>query len=210
MLAYIKGTLEMKMTEYVVIDVGGLGYKVFMSSIGMEKLGEIGSQVKVYTYYRVREDDISIFGFNSNEELKMFELLLSVSGVGAKTALAMLAVCTPSEFVLAIISEDINLLTSIPGIGSKSAKRIILELKDKIKKEQQIQELTEATKNNSSVQKTKMQQLIEDDNKVQEAIAALQVLGYNKKEIEKAFMKIDKTDLSTEDLIKKGLTILSI
>ncbi len=212
MLAYIKGTLEMKMTEYVVIDVGGLGYKVFMSSIGMEKLGEIGSQVKVYTYYRVREDDISIFGFNSNEELKMFELLLSVSGVGAKTALAMLAVCTPSEFVLAIISEDINLLTSIPGIGPKSAKRIILELKDKIKKEQQIQELTEATKNNSSVQetKTKMQQLIEDDNKVQEAIAALQVLGYNKKEIEKAFMKIDKTDLSTEDLIKKGLTILSI
>ncbi len=212
MLAYIKGTLEMKMTEYVVIDVGGLGYKVFMSSIGMEKLGEIGSQVKVYTYYRVREDDISIFGFNSNEELKMFELLLSVSGVGAKTALAMLAVCTPSEFVLAIISEDINLLTSIPGIGPKSAKRIILELKDKIKKEQQIQELTEATKNNSSVQEanTKMQKLIADDNKVQEAIAALQVLGYNKKEIEKAFMKIDKTDLSTEDLIKKGLTILSI
>ena len=211
MLAYIKGTLEMKMTEYVVIDVGGLGYKVFMSSIGMEKLGEIGSQVKVYTYYRVREDDISIFGFNSNEELKMFELLLSVSGVGAKTALAMLVVCTPSEFVLAIISEDINLLTSIPGIGPKSAKRIILELKDKIKKEQQIQELAEATKNNNSVQetKTKMQQLIEDDNKVQEAIAALQVLGYNKKEIEKAFMKIDKTDLSTEDLIKKGLTILS-
>ena len=211
MLAYIKGTLEMKMTEYVVIDVGGLGYKVFMSSIGMEKLGEIGSQVKVYTYYRVREDDISIFGFNSNEELKMFELLLSVSGVGAKTALAMLAVCTPSEFVLAIISEDINLLTSIPGIGPKSAKRIILELKDKIKKEQQIQELTEATKNNSSVQEanTKMQKLIADDNKVQEAIAALQVLGYNKKEIEKAFMKIDKTDLSTEDLIKKGLTILS-
>ena len=212
MLAYIKGTLEMKMTEYVVIDVGGLGYKVFMSSIGMEKLGEIGSQVKVYTYYRVREDDISIFGFNSNEELKMFELLLSVSGVGAKTALAMLTVCTPSEFVLAIISEDINLLTSIPGIGPKSAKRIILELKDKIKKEQQIQELTEATKNNSSVQEanTKMQKLIADDNKVQEAIEALQVLGYNKKEIEKAFMKIDKTDLSTEDLIKKGLTILSI
>ena len=212
MLAYIKGILEIKASDYVVIDVGGLGYKVFMSAIGMEKLGKIGDTVKVHTYYRVREDDISIFGFNTNEELRMFELLLSVSGVGAKTALAMLAVCTPSEFVLAIISEDINLLTSIPGIGPKSAKRIILELKDKIKKEQQIQELTEATKNNSSVQetKTKMQQLIEDDNKVQEAIAALQVLGYNKKEIEKAFMKIDKTDLSTEDLIKKGLTILSI
>ena len=209
MLAYIKGTLEMKMTEYVVIDVGGLGYKVFMSSVGMDKLGNIGDQVKVYTYYRVREDDISIFGFNSNEELRMFELLLSVSGVGAKTALAMLAVCTPSEFVLAIVSEDINVLTSIPGIGPKSAKRIILELKDKIKKEQQIAELTNATNKVVSETNMKVKQMIEDDNKVQEAIAALQVLGYNKKDIEKAFMTLDKTGLSTEDLIKKGLAMLA-
>ena len=112
----------MKMTEYVVIDVGGLGYKVFMSGTGMDQLGEIGNEVKVYTYYRVREDDISIYGFNTNEELRMFELLLSVSGVGAKTALAMLAVCTPSEFVLAIVSEDINVLTSIPGIASRKGR----------------------------------------------------------------------------------------
>ena len=211
MLAYIKGTLEMKMTEYVVIDVGGLGYKVFMSGTGMDQLGEIGKEVKVYTYYRVREDDISIYGFNTNEELRMFELLLSVSGVGAKTALSMLAVCTPSEFVLAIVSEDINVLTSIPGIGPKSAKRIILELKDKIKKEQQIQELTSASNNSKTISETnvKVKQLIEDDNKVQEAIAALQVLGYNKKEIEKAFMKIEKAGLTTEELIKKGLAILA-
>ena len=211
MLAYIKGILEIKASDYVVIDVGGLGYKVFMSAIGMEKLGKIGDTVKVHTYYRVREDDISIFGFNTNEELRMFELLLSVSGVGAKTALAMLAVCTPSEFVLAIVSEDINVLTSIPGIGPKSAKRIILELKDKIKKEQQIQELTSASKNSKTISETnvKVKQLIEDDNKVQEAIAALQVLGYNKKEIEKAFMKIEKAGLTTEELIKKGLAILA-
>ena len=208
MFAYIKGTLEMKMTDYVVIDVGGLGYKIYMSSIGMEKLGNIGEEVKVYTYYRVREDDVSIYGFNSNEELRMFELLLSVSGVGAKTALAMLAVCTPSEFVLAIVSEDINVLTSIPGIGPKSAKRIILELKDKIKKEEQIQELTNAS--NTINVKTKMQQAIEKESKITEAIAALQVLGYNKREIEKAFETIaDKEEMITEDLIKKGLTILS-
>ena len=211
MLAYIKGILEIKASDYVVIDVGGLGYKVFMSAIGMEKLGKIGDIVKVHTYYRVREDDISIFGFNTNEELRMFELLLSVSGVGAKTALAMLAVCSPSEFVLAIVSEDIKVLTSIPGIGPKSAKRIILELKDKIKKEQQMQELTNASNTNKEFSETniKVKQLIEDDNKVQEAIAALQVLGYNKKEIEKAFMKIEKANLTTEDLIKKGLVLLS-
>ena len=193
MFAYIKGTLEMKMTDYVVIDVGGLGYKIYMSSIGMEKLGNIGEEVKVYTYYRVREDDVSIYGFNSNEELRMFELLLSVSGVGAK---------------LAIVSEDINVLTSIPGIGPKSANRIILELKDKIKKEEQIQELTNAS--NTINVKTKMQQAIEKESKITEAIAALQVLGYNKREIEKAFETIaNKEEMITEDLIKKGLTILS-
>ena len=119
MLAYIKGKLEIKMTGYVVIDVGGLGYKIFMSDTGIEKIGNIGETVKVHTYYRVREDDISIFGFNTQEELKMFELLISVSGVGAKTALTMLTVCEPSEFALAVISEDIKTLTTIPGIGPK-------------------------------------------------------------------------------------------
>ena len=211
MLAYIKGTLEMKMTGYVVIDVGGLGYKVFMSEAGMDKLGNIGDTVKVHTYYRVREDDISIFGFNTLEELKMFELLIGVSGVGAKTALTMLAVCEPSDFALAVISEDIKTLTTIPGIGPKSAKRIILELKDKIKKEQQIEELTNASKEIKQNTETnmKVKQAIQDDNKILEAIAALQVLGYNRKSIEKAFENIEnKKELSTEDLIKKGLLLL--
>ena len=211
MIAYIKGTLEIKMTGYVVIDVGGLGYKVFMSDTGIEKLGNIGEKVKVHTYYRVREDDISIYGFNTQEELKMFELLISVSGVGAKTALTMLAICEPSEFALAVISEDIKTLTTIPGIGPKSAKRIILELKDKIKKEQQIEELTNASKGIKQNTETniKVKQAIQDDNKILEAIAALQVLGYNRKSIEKAFEKIEnKKELSTEDLIKKGLLLL--
>ena len=211
MLAYIKGKLEIKMTGYVVIDVGGLGYKIFMSDTGIERLGNIGETVKVHTYYRVREDDISIFGFNTQEELKMFELLISVSGVGAKTALTMLTVCEPSEFALAVIAEDIKTLTTIPGIGPKSAKRIILELKDKIKKEQQIEELTQASKGiiTNTEANTKVKQAIYDDNKVQEAIAALQVLGYNRKSIEKAFEKIEnKKELLTEDLIKKGLMLL--
>lgn len=207
MLAYIKGTLETKMTDYIVIDVGGLGYKVFMSDSGIEKLGNIGDIVKVHTYYKVREDDISIYGFNTLEELRMFELLISVSGVGAKTAMSMLAVCEPTEFALAIISEDIKTLTQIPGIGAKSAQRIILELKDKIKKEQQIQELTKAT-NNINGAKTKLEEKIEHEQRIEEAIAALQVLGYNKKEIEKAFDKLVKDNMSTEELIRKGLSIL--
>lgn len=210
MLAYIKGTLEMKMTGYVVIDVGGLGYKVFMSEAGIEKVGNIGESIKVHTYYRVREDDISIYGFNTLEELKMFELLIGVSGVGAKTALTMLAVCTPSEFALAVISEDVKALTGIPGIGAKSAQRIILELKDKITKEQQIQSINEKVNSQSKTEEKedKLQVAIENNAKVAEAMAALQVLGYNKKEIEKVFTKLDKKELSTEELIKKGLNLL--
>lgn len=208
MLAYIKGTLEIKMSDYVVIDVGGLGYKINMSGASIDKIGNIGDTVKVHTYYRVREDDISIFGFNKIEELRMFELLISVSGVGAKTALTMLAVCEPSDFALAVISEDIKVLTSIPGIGPKSAKRIVLELKDKIKKQEQIDELTKAA---GKIEiSSKMQTAIEEDNKISEAAAALQVLGYSKKEIEMAFNKIsDKKELTTEDLIKEGLVLLS-
>ena len=205
MLAYIKGILEMKMTEYVVIDVGGLGYKVFMSENGIERLGNIGDIVKVHTFYKVREDDISIFGFNTLEELKMFELLLGVSGVGAKTALAMLAVCEPSDFALAVISEDVKALTAMPGIGAKSAQRIILELKDKLKKEQEISKISSMVNTNVS---SKMKQAMENDEKISEAIAALQVLGYNKKEIEKAFEKIEKANLTVEELISKGLAIL--
>lgn len=207
MLAYIKGTLEMKMTDYVVIDVGGLGYKVFMSENGIESLGNIGDKVKVHTFYRVREDDISIFGFNTLEELKMFELLLGVSGIGAKTALAMLAICEPSEFALAIVSEDVKTLTQIPGIGPKSAKRIILELKDKIK----VQQEADAIKNQIEKEektKTKMQKIIENQGKVKEAVEALQVLGYYKRDIEKIFEKINISEMSTEDLIKNGLKLL--
>ena len=208
MLAYIRGKLETKMTEYVVIDVGGLGYKVFMSEEGIEKLGNIGDIVKVHTYYRVREDDISIFGFNTQEELKMFELLLGVSGVGARTALTMLATCTPSEFALAVVSEDVKVLTEIPGIGPKSAKRIILELKDKIKKQQVVEGIKEQINKNEK-QNNKIFDIAEVKEKVDEAIQALQVLGYNKKEIEKAFEKLDVKELSTEELIKKGLNLLN-
>ena len=207
MLAYIKGILEVKMTGYIVIDVCGLGYKVYMSDINIENVGNIGESVKVHTYYKVKEDDISIFGFNTLEELKMFELLLSVSGVGAKTALSMLAVCQPSEFALAVASEDVTTLTQIPGIGPKSAKRIILELKDKIKKEEQIHELTKA----SGSAANRLNKAIADDKKVKEAIEALQVLGYGKKQIEKEFESIEnKSELSTEELIKKCLSLLGM
>lgn len=197
MLAYIKGILEMKFDNYVVIDVGGLGYKVFMSENAIEKMGEIGNIVKVHTHYHVREDDISIYGFLSNDELKMFELLLGVSGIGAKSAITMLSNITPSSFALAVISNDTSKLVKIPGIGAKSAARIVLELKDKLK-------TIEAVKSDNK----EIKEAIIDDNKVSEAISALQVLGYNKKEIDKVLDKLDTDTLSLEEIIKKSLIVL--
>lgn len=200
MYAYIKGTLEMKTTEYIVVETAGIGYKVFMSETAIDKLGEIGSLVKIYTYLKVREDDMSLYGFNTNEELRMFELLLSVSGVGAKSAIVILSNITPSSFALAVITDDVGKLKKLPGIGPKTAQRIILELKDKLK----------------AVQDTDKQELEEmlckkneNEENVCEALAALQVLGYSRKEIEKAFESFEKAGLSVEDIIKKGLLYLS-
>ena len=207
MLAYIKGELATKARGYVVIDVGGLGYKVFMSEIAMENIGKIGDIVKVHTYYRVMEDDISIFGFNTPVELRLFELLISVSGVGAKTAINMLGVIEPSDFAISIISNDINTLKKLPGIGPKTAQRIVLELKDKLKKEQQIEELSIAA--NSGDKKLEIRKAIEKDSKEEEAFTALQVLGYTSREIEKAMDKIDKENMSLEDIIKAGLRELA-
>lgn len=197
MFAYINGKIADKANNYVVIDAGGIGYKIFMSSKAIESLNEIGTMQKVYTYYYVREDNISLYGFLSNEELRMFELLLSVSGIGAKSALAILSEITPSSFALAVITSDDSKLVKIPGIGKKTAARMILELKDKLKTE-------------TAIEKTeKIEKAIKEDNKDSEAVSALQVLGYTNKEIEKALEKIDVTGLGVEDIIRKALAILS-
>ncbi len=200
MFTYIKGTLEVKTTGYVVVEANGIGYKIFMSEPSIEKLGEIGENVKVYTYLRIRsqEDEISLFGFNSDEELRMFELLITVSGVGAKSALAILANISPSSFALAVITDDILKLKALPGIGAKTAQRLILELKDKLKNAE--------IKNNENVE---LKENIADDEKVSEAVSALQVLGYSRKEIATALEKVDKQNLSVEDIIRKGLSNLA-
>lgn len=197
MYAYIKGTLEEKSTDSIVVETAGIGYKIYVSEHTMAKLGEIGEKVKIYTHYHVREDNISLYGFMSNEELKMFELLLQVSGIGAKTAIAMLSNITPSKFALAIISNDLKTLTKIPGIGNKSAQRMVLELKDKLKTQTAIEDDEEETTPN------------DNSESINEAGQALQILGYNKSEISKVFDKFDTHNLATEDLIKEALKRLA-
>lgn len=196
MYAYISGKIADKANNYVVIDNGGMGYKIFMSPSVIEKLPDVGEFQKIHTYYYVREDVISLYGFLTNEELRMFELLLSVSGIGAKSAIQILSSITPSSFALAVISNDVSKIVKIPGIGSKTAARIILELKDKLKTEQAI------SKNEQ------VKEAIHEREKDTEAVVALQVLGYTRKEIEKALEKFETQNLTVEEIIRNALKIL--
>lgn len=195
MFSYIKGEVKIKANNFIAIDVNNIGFKIFMTEKEIQQI-EIGDIVKVYTYMRVKEDDISLFGFLSNDELTMFELLISVGGIGAKSATQILSNIEPTDFALSVITEDVSKLKKLPGIGAKTAQRIILELKDKIK-------TNEAITNEESEKRA-----ISSQN-VQDAIDALQVLGYNRKSIQKAFEKIVSNDKSVEELIKEGLKELA-
>ena len=199
MFSYIKGNLEGKNIDNIIVDVGGIGFKIYMSANSINRVGETGNAVKVYTYMRVMGDDISLYGFCTSEELKMFEQLIGVSGVGAKSALNILANITPSSFALAIISGDVNTLKSLPGIGAKSAQRMILELKDKMKTQDAIATESSPVFNN-----------IVKNDKMRDAIEALQVLGYARKNIDLAVANIDSANMSVEDIIKQGLKYLGM
>jgi Holliday junction DNA helicase RuvA len=194
MIGYVNGIATIKSSDYIVVDVSGVGYKVYMTKTAIEKI-ELNSNVKVFTYMRVSQDDISLYGFLSNDELMMFQLLISVGGIGPKSATAILSNITPSTFALAVITDDVNSLKKLPGIGAKTAQRIILELKDKIKTEDAIGGETDSISDKYS-------------SEAQDAIDALQVLGYNKKVVEKALSQIDLTGMTTEEIIKKGLELL--
>ena len=193
MIAYLRGSLELKSEEYIIIEVQGIGYKVYMSKKSIDRLPDEGA-VRVYTYLKVREDDVSLFGFCTNEELHMFELLISVGGIGAKSAINILSSITPSRFALAVITNDVNSLKKLQGIGQKTAQRIILELKDKIKTEEAISAREEQ---DSSM----------DDEEKEDVIQALQVLGYRRYEINKVLAKVKSSTL--EDKIKEALQYLA-
>ncbi len=195
MIYNLKGTVELKKESFIIIDVNGIGYKVFMPETSLQNI-ELNKNIKVYTYMRVSEDEINLYGFFTNEELAMFELLISVGGIGSKSALKILSNITPSKFALAVVSNDVGSLKKLPGIGAKTAQRIILELKDKMKTEQAIDE-------------TVSQPNFAIEGNAKDALEALQVLGYQRKDVEEVLQKVDTKDLSVEDIIKLGLKNLS-
>ena len=132
MIAYLTGTVAGTDQTSAVIDVGGVGYAVFMSNRALSRLPRVGEQARVFTYLQVREDDMSLYGFLSLEEKALFQKLIGVTGVGPKVALAALSTFEPDELVEAIVAEDVKAVSRIPGVGRKSASRIVLELKGSI------------------------------------------------------------------------------
>lgn len=199
MYEYIRGQFQGISKDYVVIELNNIGYRIFTSGNTMSNMPKVGEEVLLYLEQIVREDFIGLYGFTTREELEMFKLLLSINGVGAKAALSLLSISTVNNLKYAIMMGDEKHITRAPGIGKKTAQRIILELKDKLKPD----ELT-----------SEEEQLIEgiNDNSdysfnINETLSALMALGYTEKEAQKALEKVDKT-LSIENMIKESLKLL--
>lgn len=195
MIYSIRGKLIHKSDGLAVVECGGVGYACKTSYNTLSQL-ETDKEVLLYTHLAVREDDISLYGFARKQELKCFEELISVSGVGGKAALSILSSVTPEKFALLVASGDYKALTKIKGIGTKGAQKIILELKDKIQKEVSDVSDTEIIGANNAV--------MTGNTNVSEAVSALAVLGYTQSESFEAISKLDST-LPAEELIKQAL-----
>ncbi|HLR21915.1 MAG TPA: Holliday junction branch migration protein RuvA [Tissierellaceae bacterium] len=194
MFEFIIGDVVNINDEYVIVQNNGIGYKIFTSKNSMMNL-EIGKKNQIlYTQLHVREDGVYIYGFTTEEEMNMFNLLLRVTKIGPKVGIATLSTLNPNEIKIAIHNNDIDLLCKAPGIGKKTAQRIVLELKDKI---DDVELLDSGD------------QILIDIKDYDEAVEALISLGYLKFEVEKAIKNLDIKDLTVEEIIREGLKQLS-
>lgn len=199
MYEYIRGKFNGINKDYVIVENNGLGYKIFTSGATMSSMPKVGEEVMLYIEQIVREDFIGLYGFDSREELEMFKMLLGINGVGAKAALSLLSISRINNLKYAIMMGDDKHLCRAPGIGKKTAGRIILELKDKLKPDDLIGDVAG---NNDFVELD-----INYANVVSETLGALLALGYSEKEAEVALKKVEKND-TVENVIKGCLKVL--
>ena len=194
MFYYVCGTVAEIEANLAVIDCGGVGYACATTNYTLSQLKK-GEKAKLFTYMNVREDAVDLFGFATQNELRTFKLLIGVSGVGPKAALSILSSTTPENLAMAVVMGDEKTLCAAPGIGKKIAQRIILELKDKLAKEQ----------GSFTASGSVLQTEVLHSSKVQEASAALAVLGYSAQEINAALKGIDIGSLPLEEIIRLAL-----
>ncbi len=198
MFNYLRGVLIALEQDTAVIENNGIGWQVTVPLTVQSRLAALGQEVKLYIYLAVREDALQLYGFLQKEELNLFKLLISVSGIGPKAALAVLSTLTAAEFYAAVIHENIKVLTRVPGVGPKSARRLIVELKEKV---------TEIVESGAESLQPPAEQTAADA--YSEALAALQALGYHGTEAQSALNAVPKRDqLAADELLRKALARL--
>ena len=186
MIASLRGRLEVIGTDWAIIDVNGVGYQAFLPTSALSTLGPIGSEVRLYTRLLLRDENLVLYGFASIEEMGLFETLTSVSGIGPKLGLALLSAMKAEQLAAAIASSDVDLLTTVPGVGKKTAARIVLELKDKIA---------------AGVALAPAQVARESAD----VLAALASLGYSPAEASRAVAALPSGDLTLEEKVRQAL-----
>lgn len=198
MYAYIKGKLVAKTIDGLIIENQGIGYRLQAASSLLDRFGPVGEQITAYTHLYVREDIFALYGFPSQEDVGLFELLLTVSGVGPKVASSVVGSVTPSQFALAVITGDTKTLTQVKGIGKKGAERMILELKDKLKG-------SDWGSESGSLSSVAASGVPLPQGAENEAISALLVLGYSGVEASRAVQAVQAPGLAVEELIRLAL-----
>lgn len=202
MYAYIKGELAEINTDHIVIEAGGIGYQVFISLQTFDYLPSVGENLKIYTYLYLREDAMILYGFLTKDDLELFKLLISVSGIGPKGGLAILSTLEADDLRFAILSGDAKAISKAPGVGGKTAQRVILELKDKLSLEDAFEAKTEHVQKNAAAAGGSVKN---------DAVMALTALGYSSTESLKAVSAVEITeDMDVEEVLKATLKHLSL
>lgn len=198
MIYNVKGILTYTEPTFAVVECGGVGFKCFVSMTTLQSLTSIGTEVNLFTYMAVREDAMDLFGFSTQEELSAFKLLITVSGIGPKAAIAILSVLTPDRLSIAVSSGDVKSIQMAQGVGKKTAERVVLELKDK---------MVSIGSGKVSAVVEGIQQVSSNSN-AQEAVEVLVSLGFNQSDAAAVVGTMDKS-MSVDDMIRKGLKELS-
>lgn len=204
MLSYIIGEVAEISADTVVIENNGIGFNIKTSAMTIDSLPPVGDMVRIYTYLHVREDAMQIFGFLSKDELEVFKLLLNVNGIGPKGALGILSAISTDDLRFAVLADDVNLIKSCPGVGAKTAQKLIIELKDKLK----LEDAFEMAVNNNNKKNT-----VQDNTVIvmNEAVEALVSLGYSSKDAIAAVKKVENIqNKNSEQILKEALKGLAI
>lgn len=205
MFSYIKGELAEILPDVIVVEANGIGYNIYVPGSVLGELPSVGSEVKIYTYMNVKEDECSLFGFLTRDDLSMFKMLICVNGIGPKAALGALSNITADDLRFAVLADDVAAIKALPGIGPKTAQKIIIELKDKLKLDEVFESALSKNKkadNNSNVSNVMM---IRND-----AVEALVSLGYSSKDALVAVKEVeDIENKDSETVLKEALKKLA-